>query len=149
MSAQIVTLLLVLFMGSLSGNHFLVRASGILLVAVILDWTPAMEFLEREGLELGILLLTVAVLTPLATGHTGIKEVASIFMSRQGVAALIAGAIAAILTGQGVGLLRTKPEIIVGLAIGSIIGAAFLGGVPAGPLVAAGFAAVLMRLGGR
>jgi uncharacterized membrane protein (DUF441 family) len=149
MSAQTAILLLVMFVGALSRNQLLVRASCILLAVNMLGWTPALDFLEREGLDLGILLLTVAVLSPLASGHTGLHELATTFLSPSGAAALAAGALAAVLTGQGVTLLRTRPEVVMGLACGSIFGAAFLGGVPAGPLVAAGFAAVLLRALGR
>jgi len=35
---------------------------------------------------------------------------------------------------------------MVGLIIGSILGVSFLGGIPTGPLVAAGFAALLFRI---
>lgn len=142
-------LLAVMAVGVIGKNHLLVRASGILLFVLLLGISPVLEFLERDGLEVGILVLTIAVLTPLATGETGIRDLSATFTSHKGVSALIAGALAAWLTAQGVGLLRAQPEIVLGLAIGTIFGAAFLGGIPAGPLVAAGFAAVLIKVLGK
>jgi uncharacterized membrane protein (DUF441 family) len=146
MSAQAFILLLVMFVGAASRNALLVRAAAILLVVVMLDIAPLIALLEERGLELGILMLTVAVLAPLASGHTSIADLTRTFLSKEGACALIAGAAAAVLTSQGVSLLRSSPQIVVGLALGSIIGAAFLGGIPAGPLVAAGVAAVLIKM---
>jgi len=146
MSAQAFILLVVMFAGAASRNSLLVRAAAILLAVVMLDIAPALALLEEHGLELGILMLTVAVLTPLASGHTSIADLTHTFLSKEGACALIAGAAAAVLTAQGVNLLRSSPQVVVGLALGSIIGAAFLGGIPAGPLVAAGVAAVLIKM---
>ncbi|MFZ5436779.1 MAG: DUF441 domain-containing protein [Bacillota bacterium] len=136
----------VLALGVISRNNLLISASGILLVFLFSGYLPAVRFFEEKGVELGILILTVSVLAPLATGSAGLADIRSLVTGRGGVAALIAGMLAAYLTGQGVSILRLQPEIVMGLAIGSILGTAFLGGVPAGPLVAAGFAAVLLRV---
>lgn len=146
MSAQAFILLVVMFVGAASRNGLLVRAAAILLAVVVLDIAPVLSLLEERGLELGILMLTVAVLTPLASGHTSIADLTHTFVSKEGACALIAGVAAAVLTAQGVNLLRSSPQVVVGLALGSIIGAAFLGGIPAGPLVAAGVAAVLIKM---
>ncbi|MDP2856578.1 MAG: DUF441 domain-containing protein [Bacillota bacterium] len=146
MSAQAFILLVVMFVGAASRNGLLVRAAAILLAVVMLDIAPVLSLLEERGLELGILMLTVAVLTPLASGHTSIADLTHTFVSKEGACALIAGVAAAVLTAQGVNLLRSSPQVVVGLALGSIIGAAFLGGIPAGPLVAAGVAAVLIKM---
>jgi uncharacterized membrane protein (DUF441 family) len=135
-----------MFVGAASRNGLLVRAAAILLAVVVLDIAPVLSLLEERGLELGILMLTVAVLTPLASGHTSIADLTHTFVSKEGACALIAGVAAAVLTAQGVNLLRSSPQVVVGLALGSIIGAAFLGGIPAGPLVAAGVAAVLIKM---
>ncbi len=146
MPAQAFILLVVMLVGAVSRNSLLVRAAVLLLAVVMLDMAPVLRFLEERGLEIGILMLTVAVLTPLASGHTTVADLTHTFLSKEGACALIAGTLAAVLTGQGVGLLRSSPQVVVGLALGSIIGAAFLGGIPAGPLVAAGVAAVLIKL---
>lgn len=40
--------------------------------------------------------------------------------------------------GHGVNLMGTQPSLLTGLLLGTILGVAFLGGVPVGPLIAAG-----------
>jgi len=136
----------ILALGVLSRNNLLISASGMLLLFLFSGYLPAVSFFEEKGVELGILILTVSVLAPLASGSAGLADIRSLVTGRGGLAAVIAGMLAAYLTGQGVSILRLQPEIVMGLAIGSILGTAFLGGVPAGPLVAAGFASVLLRV---
>jgi uncharacterized membrane protein (DUF441 family) len=46
----------------------------------------------------------------------------------------------------GLALLEARPEVMVGLVLGTIVGVAVLGGIPVGPLAAAGLAAVLLDL---
>ncbi len=139
-------LLAILALGVLSRNNLLISASGMLLLFLFSGYLPAVSFFEEKGVELGILILTVSVLAPLASGSAGLADIRSLVTGRSGLAAVIAGMLAAYLTGQGVSILRLQPEIVMGLAIGSILGTAFLGGIPAGPLVAAGFASMLLRV---
>ena len=46
--------------------------------------------------------------------------------------------------GRGVGLLGTQPVLITGLLIGTIIGVSFFGGIPVGPLIAAGILSLML-----
>ena len=48
------------------------------------------------------------------------------------------------LAGKGVPLMGEQPILVTGLLIGTIIGVAFLGGIPVGPLIAAGILALLL-----
>ncbi|MGV8429073.1 DUF441 family protein [Pseudomonas aeruginosa] len=41
-------------------------------------------------------------------------------------------------------LMGEQPILVTGLLIGTIIGVAFLGGIPVGPLIAAGILALLL-----
>ena len=52
--------------------------------------------------------------------------------------AFAVGILVAWLAGRGVPLMSTRPELVTGLLVGTIIGVAFLGGIPVGPLIAAG-----------
>jgi uncharacterized membrane protein (DUF441 family) len=42
--------------------------------------------------------------------------------------------------------MKSNPEVMIGLLLGTIIGTAFFGGIPVGPLVAAGLAAFVIKL---
>lgn len=48
------------------------------------------------------------------------------------------------LGGRGVSLMSAYPTLVTGLLIGTILGVAFLGGVPVGPLIAAGILSLII-----
>ncbi len=146
MAARFLLLIALLIIGYVSKNQLLLSSTGFVLAVFLLRMWPVVKYLETGGVELGIFMLTVSVLAPLASGRIGFKELGTTFGSSAGVAALLAGALAAYLTGQGVGLLRASPQVVFGLTFGSILGTTLLRGIPAGPLVAAGLAAVMWKL---
>ena len=53
-------------------------------------------------------------------------------------AAVGIGILVAWIAGRGIPLMSAQPILVTGLLIGTIIGVAFLGGVPVAPLIAAG-----------
>ena len=58
--------------------------------------------------------------------------------------AIVIGILVAWFGGRGVGLLGTQPVLITGLLIGTIIGVSFFGGIPVGPLIAAGILSLML-----
>lgn len=54
------------------------------------------------------------------------------------ISAVFIGIFVAWLAGRGVPLMGQQPVLITGLLIGTVIGVAFMGGIPVGPLIAAG-----------
>lgn len=60
------------------------------------------------------------------------------------IVAIIAGIVVAWLGGRGVTLMGNQPVLVTGLLIGTIIGVAFLKGVPVGPLIAAGILSLII-----
>lgn len=146
MDPRLALLVIWLCLGALSRNQLLVSASALLIVAYVTGLHGVFGYLEKQGLELGVLLLTVSVLAPLASGRLGWSEISGAFRGAAGLTAVAAGAVAAVLTRQGVTVLRTHPEVVVGLTVGTLVGAAAFRGVPAGPLVAAGLVAVVWRV---
>jgi uncharacterized membrane protein (DUF441 family) len=98
--------------------------------------------LERRGLELGLLFLILSILVPLANGRVSERDIIYNMTSLPGILAIAGGAVATYLNTIGIRLMKMDPEIVFGLVIGSIIGIVFLHGVPVGPLMAAGIAAL-------
>jgi uncharacterized membrane protein (DUF441 family) len=101
---------------------------------------------ERRGLELGLLFLTISVLVPFASEKISWRDITPLFTTMIGLLALAGGAMATWMNGKGLDLLRTEPHMIVGLVIGSIIGIVLLRGIPVGPLMAAGITALILKL---
>lgn len=139
-------LLLLMILGVLARNSLIVAAAGMLLVLQHLRLQVLFRHLEQRGLELGLILLLVAVLVPFAGGRVGAQELQRTFTSVTGAAGVAGGMLAAWLSGAGVTLMQDRPEVIIGLVVGSILGVVLLRGIPVGPLAAAGFAALLLRL---
>ncbi|UMZ72821.1 DUF441 domain-containing protein [Natranaerofaba carboxydovora] len=145
MSQGTIVILVVLLLSLIGRNNLVIAAAALLLVMRLTVLKDTFPFLIDRGIELGILFLTLSVLTPFAAGQVTLSDVLNTVKSPAGLAAILSGVLASYFTGEGVNLLKTRPEIMVGLIIGSILGASLLKGVPAGPLVAAGFAAVIIQ----
>jgi len=141
-------LLVVFFLGLAFGNRLVAAASGALLVVKLLGLGSLLLLLERRALDAGLFFLLLAVLIPFGLGRVGVSEIAATFRHLPGIAAVIGGGLAAYLCGEGVLLLQARPEITVGLVVGTTLGVALLRGVPVGPLAAAGLTAVLLHLFG-
>lgn len=141
-------LLLIFSLGLAFNNRLVAGASGLALVLKFAGVPSLLQLLERRALDAGLFFLLLAVLAPFATGRVGPREIVATFRNLPGVIAVLGGAAAAYVCGQGVVLLQVRPEVTVGLIVGTIIGVALLRGVPVGPLAAAGLTAVLLNLFG-
>jgi uncharacterized membrane protein (DUF441 family) len=141
-----ILLLLLIIIGLLGRSHIITTAACVLLIVKLISLDRFLPTIERRGLELGLLFLTMGVLVPFASEKISYKDVISVFTSWPGVLALLGGAIATYMNGKGLDLLKIDPQLIVGLVIGSIIGIVFFRGIPVGPLMAAGITAFLLKV---
>ncbi|WP_239326205.1 DUF441 domain-containing protein [Snodgrassella gandavensis] len=139
-------LLLLLFVAlGIVGNNPSVTISA--LIILLVQQTPLLKYapvLEKYGLQLGIMLLMIGVLAPLITGKVQPAQIAALVTSWKTIAAVVVGTVVAWLGGRGVQLMQINPTIVTGLMIGTIIGVAFLRGVPVGPLIAAGLLSLIL-----
>ncbi|MBB6675249.1 DUF441 domain-containing protein [Cohnella nanjingensis] len=138
-------LVALIVIGLVGRSPIITTAACVLLIVKLVHLQRFLPSIERRGLELGLLFLTLAVLVPFASGRVQVKDVTNMFSSWIGWVALIGGTIAAYLNGKGLDLLKADPQMIVGLVIGSIAGIVFLRGVPVGPLMAAGITVVILK----
>ncbi|MBD0380735.1 DUF441 domain-containing protein [Paenibacillus sedimenti] len=139
-------LVILIIIGLVGRSPIITTAACILLVFKLIGLDRFLPTVERRGLELGLLFLTMGVLVPFASERISLKDIASVFTTWPGIIALIGGAIATYMNGKGLELLKIDPQLIVGLVIGSIFGIIFLRGIPVGPLMAAGITAFLLKL---
>ena len=141
------TVLVALIIIGLIGRSSIVTTAACLLLALkLIRLERFFPLIERRGLELGLLFLTLAVLAPFASARVSAREIVRALTGWTGVAPLDGGALATWMNGKGLDLLQRDPQLIVGLVIGSIFGILFLRGIPVGPLMAAGIAALLLKL---
>lgn len=145
MSGEILLLILIL-VGLAGKSPIITTAACMLLIIKLVQLERFLPMLERRGLELGLLFLTIAVLVPFANERISMKDILSVFTSWPGIMALAGGALATYMNGKGLNLLKIDPQLIVGLVIGSIFGIVFMRGIPVGPLMAAGITALLLKI---
>lgn len=145
MNGELLLVILILI-GLFGRSPILTIAACLLLVVKLFMLERYLPSLERRGLELGLLFLTIGVLVPFASGKITPRDMLSMFTTWPGIVALVGGAIATYMNSKGLELLKIDPQLIVGLVIGSIFGIIFLRGIPVGPLMAAGITAFLLKV---
>ncbi|MOA23673.1 hypothetical protein D3C78_1443070 [compost metagenome] len=101
-------------------------------------------WLEKYGLTIGIIVLTIGVMTPVASGKISIQTLWSSFLHWKSLLAIGIGILVAWLGGRGATLMSSQPTVVAGLLIGTVLGVAFFRGVPVGPLIAAGILSLLI-----
>lgn len=131
-------------LGIISGNSTVTIAMVVLLLLRVTSFHSAFPWLEKYGLTIGIIILTIGVMTPLASGKISIQQVIDSFLHWKSLLAIAIGILVAYLGGRGVTLMSGQPIIVTGLLIGTVIGVAFFKGVPVGPLIAAGLLSLLI-----
>ncbi|TDX51542.1 DUF441 domain-containing protein [Orenia marismortui] len=146
MKTGYIFLFIIFSIGLLSKSDLLVIASIILFFLKLTKLDNALVILDNLGLKIGLVFLLLSVLVPLIDESLSIKEIIKSYKSILSFFALISGILATKVVGAGIGLLDEEPQLIIGMLFGSIIGIVFFGGVPVGPLLAAGLTAIFYRL---
>lgn len=141
-----ILLVVLIVVGLIGRSHIITTAACVLLIVKLIHLERYLPAIERRGLELGLLFLTMGVLVPFASNKIAWRDVLAVFTTWPGILALFGGALATYMNGKGLELLKLDPQLIVGLVIGSIFGILFLRGIPVGPLMAAGITALLLKL---
>ncbi|MBW4080369.1 DUF441 domain-containing protein [Paenibacillus sp. S150] len=146
---DITSLLLLGFaaLGIISRNSPVTIAMVVLLLLRVLGLQQTFPWLEKYGLTVGIIILTIGVMTPLASGKISLDMIWRSFLHWKSLAAIGIGILVAYLGGRGAVLMGSQPTIVAGLLIGTVLGVAFFKGVPVGPLIAAGILSLLIGRG--
>lgn len=146
MSSEYIILLALLALSYIGHNMSVFYAVAIILALKILHLDSLMSFVESHGINYGVILLTVAILIPLATGKITPAMMLDSVKSPVGILALAAGIFAAVAGGQGIALMKQTPDIVTSLVIGTMIGVFFFKGIAVGPLIAGGITYMIISL---
>ena len=123
-------------------------AVGLLLIIKLANAENAVfPVLQKEGMFWGLVLLIAAILVPIARGEFDYHHLGGIFTSWLGIAALLLSLLTTYLSGLGLQFLTEQQhsDIMPALIIGAVFAAAFMGGVPVGPLITSGLLALLNK----
>lgn len=141
---NLLVLLVLLACGIFSHNTAVTIAAAVLIVLKITPLNELLPYVQQHGLNIGIIILTIGVLAPIASGKIPGDSIVKSFLSWKSLLAIAIGLFVAWLGGRGVKLMSSQPDVVAGLLIGTVAGVAVLRGVPVGPLIAAGILSLLI-----
>ncbi|MEG9546034.1 DUF441 domain-containing protein [Mannheimia sp. HC-2023] len=136
-------LVVLIVLGLVSQNNAVTISAAVLLIMQQTLLSKYIPFIDQYGLKIGIIILTIGVLSPLVSGRIMLPELNQLLNWKM-LVSIIAGVLVAWLGGRGVGLMGNQPVLVTGLLIGTIIGVALFKGVPVGPLIAAGILSLII-----
>lgn len=143
-----IILLLIIFAAILGKADTVSIAVSILLILRLLNLQRYIyPVLEKKGVTVALIILIAAILIPIADGRIKSLNIKNSFMTWIGIAALVLSFFTTYLSGLGLKYLTVTghAEIMPALILGSIAAAAFLGGVPVGPLITSGMLALILK----
>lgn len=141
------SILILLVLGGLSlfvHNTALTISVAALLIIKLTPLSHFFPYIEKQGLTLGIIILTIGVMSPLVSGSLPTSTLLKSFLDWKSLLAIVVGIVVSWLGGRGVTLMSSQPTIVGGLLIGTIIGVSLFRGVPVGPLIAAGLVSLFI-----
>mgnify|MGYP000019269341 CR=1 FL=1 len=131
-------------LGALSHNTAVTVSVLVLIIVRITPLHHTFPWIEKQGLTVGIIILTIGVLAPVASGTLPPSNLFSAFLNWKSLVAIGIGILVSWLGGRGVTLMSQQAGLVPGLLIGTILGVAIFRGVPVGPLIAAGLLSLLV-----
>ena len=141
------TLLILLALAALGFVSHNTTVAISILVLIIVRVTPLNTFfpwIENQGLTIGIIILTIGVMAPIASGTLPASTLLHSFMNWKSLVAIAVGIFVSWLGGRGVTLMSSQPSLVAGLLVGTVLGVALFRGVPVGPLIAAGLVSLFI-----
>lgn len=141
------TLAILLFLAALSYFSHNMTITIALLVLVAIRMTPLQQtfpWIEKQGVTVGIIILTIGVMAPIASGSLPSTTLMHSFLNWKSILAIVVGIFVSWVGGRGVALMSSQPTVVGGLLIGTIIGVSLFRGVPVGPLIAAGLVSLMI-----
>ncbi|WP_272525851.1 DUF441 domain-containing protein [Providencia sp. PROV189] len=140
----LIILLVLAGLGIISHNMTVTLAMLFLLVVRITPLNNFFPWVEKYGLTIGILILTIGVMAPIASGKISAQDVLGSFLNWKSLLAIVIGVLVSWLGSRGVTLMSHQPSTVAGLLVGTVVGVALFRGVPVGPLIAAGILSLLI-----
>ncbi|MBE3586937.1 DUF441 domain-containing protein [Desulfofundulus thermocisternus] len=142
-------ILAILVVAVLGRANSVAVAAGILLLIKLLQADKYLfPAIEKGGVFWGLVLLTASILVPLARGDITCRDLGRVFVSWVGLLAFVFSLLTTYLSGQGLQYLTMQGhgDVMPALILGAVMAAAFLGGVPVGPLITSGLLALTVKL---
>lgn len=148
MSSNII--LLIILAASIFGkaNSVAIATCALLMLKLLGIDRYVYPVIEKSGMTAGLILLIAAIMIPIASGRITADNIKTVFTSWIGIIALVLSFLTTYLSGQGLNYLTVQghSDIMPAMIIGAVAAAAFLGGVPVGPLITSGMVALFAKM---
>ncbi|WP_445235333.1 DUF441 domain-containing protein [Erwinia sp. MYb416] len=125
-------LIILLFLAALSYFSHNLTVTIALLVLVAIRMTPLQQtfpWIEKQGVTVGIIILTIGVMAPIASGTLPSTTLMHSFLNWKSLLAIAVGIFVSWVGGRGVALMSSQPTVVGGLLIGTIIGVSLSAGL--------------------
>jgi uncharacterized membrane protein (DUF441 family) len=128
-------------------NSVALAVCGLIMIKLLKVEKYLFPTIEKSGMFWGLILLTASILIPIARGDIKYQDISKTILSWTGILALVLSFLTTYLSGLGLKYLtiESSGEIMPALILGAVGAAAFLGGVPVGPLITSGILAVIVK----
>lgn len=125
-----------------------IATCGLLIIKLLHVDKFIFPVIEKSGMTWGLIILIASILIPVASGKVTAINIKNVFTSFTGIAALVLSFFTTYLSGLGLKYLTVQGNagVMPALILGAVAAAAFLGGVPVGPLITSGMLALIMKL---
>jgi Predicted membrane protein len=148
---ELSTVILVLILAAAVLGHadsVAVAVCILLLVKLLRLDSYIFPFIKDKGMFWGVVLLVAAILIPIANGQVKAGDICNVFTSWIGITAIALSFLTTYLSGIGLKYLTIQghTDIMPAMILGAVGAAAFMGGVPVGPLITSGILAVIAKL---
>lgn len=149
------TLLFLLILAMLGKNNSLaISVSGLIFFLLVGRLGGEFEkisqslllFLDKHGLQAGLILLVMGILAPFARGGIDMALMMNTLKTYKGIIGIIAGMVVAIFASKGGYLLTIEPTIVTAVVMGTILGIIIFKGYPVGPLIGSGLAYLMIYI---
>lgn len=146
MSSTIILLLILVVAILGKANSMVIAICGLLILKLLGLERIVYPYIEKNGMTWGLILIIAAIMIPIANGSVSAGSIKNVFTSWIGLTALVISFFTTYLSGQGLNFLQGHSEVMPALIIGAVAAAAFLGGVPVGPLITSGILALFVKM---
>lgn len=111
------TLIILLFLAALSYFSHNLTVTIALLVLVAIRMTPLQQtfpWIEKQGVTVGIIILTIGVMAPIASGTLPSTTLMHSFLNWKSLLAIAVGIFVSWVGGRGVALMSSQPTVVGG-----------------------------------
>lgn len=146
MDFGVVLLSIMLFFSIVGKNNNVAAAISMLLLIKLMNLEIINQYISKNGVNLGIIVLTMGALSPLALNKVSLSDFINASKSIEGLITIIAGIIVAVLASIGLDTMKVDTNGVVGVLLGTVIGVSFFKGAPIGPMIALGITTIILKI---